>query len=125
VGLPFDPLRVSGALSNARLHTKSHATLGAMDREERPYRLLYLLGEKLRKDIADLGQEMKTEIAGLRQEVKTDIADLRQEVKAEIAGLRQEMKTEINTASNRLMLFFAAVAALIAFLTWLFTLSRA
>jgi predicted nucleic acid-binding Zn-ribbon protein len=64
-----------------------------------------------------LRQELRAEIADLRQEVKAEIAGLRQEMKAEIAGLRQEMKAEINTALNRLMLYFTALAAGLALLT--------
>jgi F0F1-type ATP synthase membrane subunit b/b' len=75
------------------------------------------LRQEVKAEIADLRQEVKAEIAGLRQEMNTEIVGLRQEVKAEIAGLRQEMKTEINTALNRLMLYFTALAAVLAFLT--------
>jgi len=77
------------------------------------------LRQEMKAEIAGLRQEMKAEIAGLRQEVKAEIADLRQEMKAEIAGLRQEMKAEIHTALNRLMLYFTALAAVLALLTLL------
>lgn len=43
----------------------------------------------------------------------------RQEVKAEIGGLRQEVKAEINPAFNKLMLYFTALAAALAILTFL------
>jgi ABC-type phosphate transport system auxiliary subunit len=73
-----------------------------------------------------LRQEVKAEIAGLRQEVKAEIAGLRQEMKAEIAGLRQEMaglrqevKAEIGNALNKAMLYFTALAAVLALITFL------
>ncbi|GAA5335317.1 MULTISPECIES: endoribonuclease YicC domain-containing protein [Thermus] len=80
-----------------------------------------------------LRQEIKAEVASLRQEVKEEIARLdakidalRQEVKEEIArldgkvdSLRQEVKAEINTALNRLMLYFTALAAALTLLAFL------
>jgi predicted site-specific integrase-resolvase len=66
-----------------------------------------------------LRQEVKAEIAGLRQEVKAEIAGLRQEMKAEIAGLRQEVKAEIGNALNKAMLYFTALAAVLALITFL------
>ncbi len=39
---------------------------------------------------------------------------LRQELKAELQALRQEVKAEINVALNKAMLYFTAVAALLA-----------
>ena len=44
---------------------------------------------------------------------------LRQEVKEEIQALRQEVKAEINPAFNKLMLYFTALAAALAILTFL------
>jgi len=64
-----------------------------------------------------LRQELRAEIAGLRQAMEEKFDRLRQEVKAEIADLRQEVKAEINTALNRLMLYFTALAAGLALLT--------
>jgi phosphoglycerate-specific signal transduction histidine kinase len=55
----------------------------------------------------------------LRQEVKAEIAGLRQEMKAEIAGLRQEVKAEIGNALNKAMLYFTALAAVLALITFL------
>ena len=55
----------------------------------------------------------------LRQELKGEIQALRQEVKGEIQALRQEVKGGINTALNRLMLYFTALAAALALLTLL------
>jgi predicted site-specific integrase-resolvase len=66
-----------------------------------------------------LRQEVKAEIAGLRQEVKAEIAGLRQEMKAEITGLRQEVKAEIGNALNKAMLYFTALAAVLALITFL------
>jgi F0F1-type ATP synthase membrane subunit b/b' len=60
-----------------------------------------------------LRQEVKAEIAGLKQEMREDIARL----DAKIDALRQEVKAEINTALNRLMLYFTALAAALALLT--------
>ncbi|MEZ0348749.1 MAG: DUF1640 domain-containing protein [Thermus sp.] len=62
-----------------------------------------------------LRQEVKAEIAGLKQEMREDIARL----DAKIDALRQEVKAEINTALNRLMLYFTALAAALALLTLL------
>jgi len=62
--------------------------------------------------VASLEQRMDL----LRQELRAEIAGLCQEMKAEIAGLRQEMKAEIDTALNRLMLYFTALAAGLALL---------
>ncbi|RTH32147.1 hypothetical protein CSW37_12520 [Thermus scotoductus] len=50
-----------------------------------------------------------------RQEVKAEIGGLRQEM----VGLRQEVKAEINPAFNKLMLYFTALAAALAILTFL------
>ncbi|GAA6751633.1 hypothetical protein Thermus77412_21190 [Thermus antranikianii] len=50
-----------------------------------------------------------------RQEVKAEIGGLRQEM----VGLRQEVKAEINTAFNKLMLYFTALAAALAIPTFL------
>jgi phosphoglycerate-specific signal transduction histidine kinase len=62
-----------------------------------------------------LRQEVKAEIAGLRQEMKAEIAGLRQEM----AGLRQEVKAEIGNAFNKAMLYFTALAAVLALITFL------
>jgi phosphoglycerate-specific signal transduction histidine kinase len=62
-----------------------------------------------------LRQEVKAEIAGLRQEMKAEIAGLRQEM----AGLRQEVKAEIGNALNKAMLYFTALAAVLALITFL------
>ncbi|BFH75678.1 hypothetical protein TthTF19_08330 [Thermus thermophilus] len=66
-----------------------------------------------------LRQEVKAEIGGLRREVEEKFNGLRQELKGEIQSLRQEVKAEINTAFNKLMLYFTAVAAALAVLTFL------
>jgi type VI protein secretion system component VasF len=87
-----------------------------MTTEERLYKLEGIVEgvmTTLPGQVASLEQRMEL----LRQELRAEIADLRQEVKAEIAGLRQEMKAEINTALNRLMLYFTALAAGLALLT--------
>jgi predicted nucleic acid-binding Zn-ribbon protein len=62
-----------------------------------------------------LRQEVKAEIAGLRQGVKEEISGLRQEM----AGLRQEVKAEIGNALNKAMLYFTALAAVLALITFL------
>jgi phosphoglycerate-specific signal transduction histidine kinase len=62
-----------------------------------------------------LRQEVKAEMASLRQEVRAEIAGLRQEM----AGLRQEVKAEINTAFNKAMLYFTAIAVVLGVLTLL------
>jgi len=67
--------------------------------------------------VASLEQRMDL----IRQELRAEIADLRQEMnglRQEMNGLRQEMKTEINTALNRLMLYFTALAVGLALLTF-------
>jgi len=74
-----------------------------------------LLRQEVKAEIAGLRQEMKAEIAGLRQEVKEEISGLRQE----IAGLRQEVKAEIGNALNKAMLYFTALAAVLALITFL------
>jgi len=123
-----------GPSPNTRPRPESRATLRAMTTEERLYKLegivegvmatlprqvaslegrTELLRQELRAEIAALRQEMSV----LRREMEEKFDSLRQEVKAEIAGLRQEMKTEINTALNRLMLYFTALAAGLALLT--------
>ncbi|KGQ21358.1 hypothetical protein [Thermus filiformis] len=87
-----------------------------MTTEERLYKLEGIVEgvmATLPGQVASLEQRMEL----LRQELRAEIANLRQEVKAEIAGLRQEMKAEINTALNRLMLYFTALAAGLALLT--------
>ena len=66
-----------------------------------------------------LRQEVKAEIGGLRREVEEKFNGLRQELKGEIQSLRQEVKAEINTAFNKLMLYFTALAAALAVLTFL------
>jgi predicted nucleic acid-binding Zn-ribbon protein len=85
-----------------------------------------LLRQEVKAEIAGLRQEVKAEIAGLRQEMKAEIAGLRQGVNAEIAGLRQEMaglcqevKAEIGNALNKAMLYFTALAAVLALITFL------
>ncbi|KGQ22750.1 hypothetical protein [Thermus filiformis] len=60
-----------------------------------------------------LRQELRAEIAALRQEMN----GLRQEMEEKFNSLRQEVKAEINTALNRLMLYFTALAAGLALLT--------
>jgi len=62
-----------------------------------------------------LRQEVKAEMASLRQEVRAEISGLRQEM----AGLRQEVKAEINTAFNKAMLYFTAIAVVLGVLTLL------
>ncbi len=47
--------------------------------------------------------------------MKAEIQSLRQEM----VGLRQEVKAEINPAFNKLMLYFTALAAALAILTFL------
>ncbi|WP_253718346.1 hypothetical protein [Thermus scotoductus] len=42
---------------------------------------------------------------------------LRQELKGEIQSLREELKGDINTALNRIMLYFTGLAPLLALLT--------
>ncbi|MFN4073618.1 MAG: DUF1640 domain-containing protein [Thermus sp.] len=64
-----------------------------------------------------LRQELKGDMVSLRQELKGEIAALRQEFKAEMASLRQELKGDINTAINRMMLYFTGLAVLLALLT--------
>ncbi len=87
-----------------------------------------LLRQELKGDIAGLRQEFKGEMAALRQEFKAEMAalegrlgeqmaSLRQELKGDMASLRQELKADINTALNRLMLYFSALAVLLALLT--------
>ena len=66
-----------------------------------------------------LRQEVKAEIGGLRREVEEKFNGLRQELTGEIQSLRQEVKAEINTAFNKLMLYFTALAAALAVLTFL------
>ena len=66
-----------------------------------------------------LRQEVKAEIGALRREVEEKFNGLRQELKGEIQSLRQEVKAEINTAFNKLMLYFTALAAALAVLTFL------
>ncbi|MDT7908387.1 MAG: DUF1640 domain-containing protein, partial [Thermus sp.] len=51
----------------------------------------------------------------LRQAVNAEIAGLRQEM----AGLRQEVKAEIGNALNKAMLYFTALAAVLALITFL------
>jgi len=74
-----------------------------------------LLRQEVKAEIAGLRQEVKAEIAGLRQEVKEEISGLRQEM----AGLRQEVKAEIGNALNKAMLYFTALAAVLALITFL------
>jgi len=74
-----------------------------------------LLRQEVKAEIAGLRQEMKAEIAGLRQGVKEEISGLRQEM----AGLRQEVKAEIGNALNKAMLYFTALAAVLALITFL------
>jgi Mg2+ and Co2+ transporter CorA len=78
-------------------------------------RRMDLLRQEVKAEIAGLRQEVKAEIAGLRQEVKEEISGLRQE----IAGLRQEVKAEIGNALNKAMLYFTALAAVLALITFL------
>jgi len=73
----------------------------------------------LRQGMDGLRQEMRAEMAGFRQEMEEKFNGLRQEVKAEIAGLRQEVKAEINTAFNKVMLYFTAIALVLGVLTLL------
>lgn len=74
-----------------------------------------LLRQEVKAEIGDLRREVEEKFNGLRQELKGEIQSLRQEM----AGLRQEVKAEINTAFNKLMLYFTAVAAALAILTFL------
>jgi len=76
-----------------------------------------LLRQEVKAEIAGLRQEVRAEIAGLRQEMEEKFNGLRQEVRAEIAGLRQEVKAEINTAFNKAMLYFTAIAVVLGVLT--------
>jgi phosphoglycerate-specific signal transduction histidine kinase len=85
-----------------------------------------LLRQEVKAEIASLRQEMKAEIGGLRQEMEEKFNGLRQEVRAEIgglrqemAGLRQEMRAEIGNALNKAMLYFTALAAVLALITFL------
>ena len=92
-----------------------------------------LLRQEVKAEIGALRREVEEKFNGLRQELKGEIQSLRQEVKAEttelrgeiqslrqeMAGLRQEVKAEINTAFNKLMLYFTALAAALAVLTFL------
>ena len=85
-----------------------------------------LLRQEVKAEMASLRQEVKAEISGLRQEMEERFNGLRQEVRAEIAGLRQEMdglrqevKAEINTAFNKAMLYFTAIAVVLGVLTLL------
>ncbi len=58
---------------------------------------------------------MEEKFNGLRQEVRAEIGGLRQEM----VGLRQEMKAEIGNALNKAMLYFTALAAVLALFTFL------
>ena len=85
-----------------------------------------LLRQEVKAEMASLRQEVRAEISGLRQEMEEKFNGLRQEVRAEIAGLRQEMaglrqemKAEINTAFNKAMLYFTAIAVILGVLTLL------
>lgn len=77
------------------------------------------LRQEVKAEIQSLRQEVKAEIGGLRREVEEKFNGLRQELKGEIQSLRQEVKAEINTAFNKLMLYFTALAAALAVLTFL------
>ncbi|ETN88487.1 hypothetical protein TNMX_06375 [Thermus sp. NMX2.A1] len=62
-------------------------------------------------------QELKAEMGSLEGRLGEQMASLRQELKGDMASLRQELKADINTALNRLMLYFSALAVLLALLT--------
>ncbi|MGC8876664.1 DUF1640 domain-containing protein [Thermus sp.] len=76
-----------------------------------------LLRQEVKAEIAGLRQEVRAEIGGFRQEVKGELAGLRQEMEEKFNGLRQEVKAEINTAFNKAMLYFTAIAVVLGVLT--------
>ena len=64
-------------------------------------------------------QQVETKLEGRIQQVEAKLEGQIQEVKNRLESLRQEVKAEINTAFNKLMLYFTALAAALAVLTFL------
>ncbi len=87
-----------------------------MTTEERLYKLEGIV-EGVMAVLPDRVSALEARMDLLRQEVKGEIAGLRQEVKGEIAALRQEVKAEINTAFNKAMLYFTAIAVALGVLS--------
>ena len=86
-----------------------------MTTEERLYKLEGIV-EGVMATLPERITSLENRMDLLRQELKGDIAGLRQELKGDMASLRQELKADINTALNRLMLYFSALAVLLALL---------
>jgi hypothetical protein len=85
-----------------------------MTTEERLYKLEGIV-EGVMAVLPERVSALERRMDLLRQEVKEEISGLRQEM----AGLRQEVKAEIGNALNKAMLYFTALAAVLALITFL------
>ncbi|MCS7219560.1 MAG: DUF1640 domain-containing protein [Thermus sp.] len=80
---------------------------------------IHALREEVRQEVASLRGEVGQQVASLRGEVRQQVTSLRGEMntlRGEMAALRQEVKAEINTAFNRTVLVFTALAVILGLL---------
>lgn len=90
-----------------------------MTLEERVYKLEGLV-EGVMATLPARVEALEGRMDLLRQELKAELQALRQEVRQEIRGLRGEVKAEIGAALNKAMLYFTALAVLLALVTFTF-----